>query len=100
MCSFVVVPLLETDVAELANLYVEAFNDNAAYRYVFPSNDEGLRWLFEKRVGMLLDVGSLYLVAKDASTGSIVGGVGCLRRFQKPTMWTMIWHGILKWPFL
>lgn len=90
----------DRDIHALAGLYVEAFHDNSAYRYVFPTNDEGLRWLFDRRIRMVLACGARYLVAKENVTGRILGGAGCVNNVQKPGLWSMISHGILAWPFL
>lgn len=94
----------ENEIMELSQIYLEAFDDNGAYRYVFPKTlpfaNEGLRWLFERRTRMLLACGAEYRICKDTATGKVIGGVGCLRSAQKPSFFTMMWHGMLLWPFL
>ena len=93
-------PLAPEDISGLCALYVAAFTDNAAYRYVFPEGDDALLWLFEARVRMLLACGSMYLVAKEDGGGAVVGGVACVPAASKPGVLTMLRHGLGLWPFL
>ena len=106
MSSIAVHPLVEADVPALCSLYVRAFTDNEAYRYVFPpsTGDDGLRWLFDARVRMLLaSAGITYLVAKEEgedALGKVVGGVAYVPTASKPGFLSMMQHGLLLWPFL
>ena len=94
------------EISLLATVYLKAFDDNEAYRYIFPSsknesikkfNDDGLLWLFERRLTMLLSNNALILVIKD-DDGIILGGVGSIQTSQKPGFCGMLQHGLLLWP--
>jgi GNAT superfamily N-acetyltransferase len=94
------------EISLLAIVYLKAFDDNEAYRYIFPSsnnesikklNDDGLLWLFQRRLTILLSHGALILVIKD-DDGIIIGGVGSILISQKPGLCGMLQHGLLLWP--
>jgi ribosomal protein S18 acetylase RimI-like enzyme len=90
----------EKDIIQLAGIYVEAFSDNNAYRYIFPTDNDGLRWLFINRIRIFLAGKAVFLIARDED-GNVIGGAGCVGNDQKPGIIRMIWHGsILSWPFL
>jgi GNAT superfamily N-acetyltransferase len=57
-----------------------------------------LTWLFRKRLQLLLAAGGFLLLARDPASGRVVGTVGALPPDRKPTLATMVTHGLLAWP--
>ena len=124
MASIKVERLKDEDISALALTYLQAFDANTAYRYIFPlqtatdistttaaataaaasktelrSSDQGLLWFFERRLSMLHACGATFLVAKDES-GNVIGGVGAVLATRKPSWWDKVVHGMLLWPFM
>ena len=59
-----------------------------------------LHWLFRKRLGLLLAARGPLALATDARSGRLVGVVGAMPPGFKPSLPTMISHGLLAWPCL
>ena len=94
------------DEAALAALYTAALDYNPAFDSVFElrrddpgAHSRALRWLFHRRVALLLAAKAHYLVALDEQSGALLGGAAIVRRAQKAGLLDMLRVGLLEWPF-
>lgn len=87
--NMLVRPATHADLPAIAQLYSEAFDSNAIYRWVFTGNAAqpapagALSWLFLRRARMLLQRGCLLLVGCDAA-GQLVAAGGLVPFDRKP----------------
>eukprot|EP00603_Paraphysomonas_imperforata_P007665 CAMPEP_0114425312 /NCGR_PEP_ID=MMETSP0103-20121206/7168_1 /TAXON_ID=37642 ORGANISM="Paraphysomonas imperforata, Strain PA2" /NCGR_SAMPLE_ID=MMETSP0103 /ASSEMBLY_ACC=CAM_ASM_000201 /LENGTH=154 /DNA_ID=CAMNT_0001594139 /DNA_START=49 /DNA_END=512 /DNA_ORIENTATION=+ len=106
-CEIIYRPLLAGDVDIYATLCAEAFTDNTAYNYIFQydkvthSDDHfaSNKWLFERRLGIVLDYEYPAYVAVNESTGEVVGGACCILKATKPGILGLLRAGLAVWPF-
>ncbi|KAI7836830.1 hypothetical protein COHA_009331 [Chlorella ohadii] len=95
-------PATHADLPAIAQLYSEAFDSNAIYRWVFtgdaaqPAPAGALSWLFLRRARMLLQRGCLLLVGCDAA-GQLVAAGGLVPFDRKPGHLDYLRNGILLW---
>jgi ribosomal protein S18 acetylase RimI-like enzyme len=96
------------DVSSMATLYASTFWANPCYRAIFLlSNEEeeraALRWFFSVRVRMLIALGNTFLVAEEEGRSAgggrrrLVGAVGIVAPTRRPTLWSMLRHGLGTW---
>lgn len=101
--SFPSIRLIQTaDIPSLSYLYAHCFQDNPAYRYLFPglSQDrllQALQWLFTIRIQALMQHQVPLYVA--IIKGEVVGGAGCTPHSRKPSLWSLLSAGLIWWPF-
>jgi len=98
------------DARPLAKLYARAFIhiNNPAYLSIFrlPQGSSrckrALRWLFEKRVRLLVRCGAIILCAViDSGKGPVpIAAVGTIEATQKASWFDMLVVGLLEWPLL
>lgn len=94
-----------SDIEEMAALYTDAFDDNAAYCHVFcdQTTPEGkaraFRWLFERRVRLNMNKGCPFFVIR-GDDGRIIGSAGLVPEAKKHNILDLVGVGILEWPFL
>ncbi len=91
------------DVPSLATLYALVFRDNPAYACIFqslPTPEErarALTWFFAGRLRAILSRGNPVLVARDSTTGALVGACGIV--LHRPSLLTMLTvGGMATWP--
>lgn len=94
------------DVPALATLCAAALDDNPAFDSVFElrrddpaGHERAMRWLFERRIALLLRSGAFYRVAVDVDSGALLGGAAIVLRSRKAGLWDMLQVGLLEWPF-
>lgn len=106
-CSGVVYrPLEAKDIDSLSKLYAEAFSDNTCYNYIFQYDEDthpveffaSKKWLFERRLGIIMDYDLPCYVAVNES-GDIIGGASGVKKDIKPGLFAFLKAGILTWPF-
>lgn len=96
-------PATPADLPALAQLYADAFEGNAAYRWIFtgdyeqPAPEGALPWLFLRQGRMMLRQGCPLLVACGAD-GELVGAGGLVPFDRKPGKLEQLKRGILLWP--
>lgn len=96
-----------SDVPEIAALYASAFADNAAYATIFlfdqssASHGASLRWLFEKRLAVLLAKGNTILIARNSAHGEVLASVGLVAPDKQPSILDHLFlGGMITWPFV
>lgn len=103
--SVVIAPADAGDVPEMSELYADAFATNPAYCSIFlqppgsAQSRRALAWLFQRRLLTLLAAGNIFLTARLPS-GELVACAGTIAPNKKPGVLSLIYHGILWWPFL
>mgnify|MGYP001811150739 CR=1 FL=1 len=93
------------DIREAAELYAAVFSTNPAYASIFsglPSSRQGpaLRWLFERRMRVLLAAGNPFVVGRDPNSGRMVAAAGAVLPGHRPGTLRLLWHGLAAWPLL
>lgn len=87
----------------MSAIYAAAFERNPAYRAIFllqgDEQTRAFRWLFERRVRMLQNLGASFVVAVDGN-GDIIGSVGMVPPACRPGILDMLMVGLLLWPYI
>lgn len=102
-CTALSIRILQpSDIPSLSALYALCFQDNPAYRYLFPGLSQerllqALQWLFTIRLQALMLYQVPFYIA--IIQGEVVGGAGCIPHSKKPTLWTLLSTGFMFWPF-
>jgi GNAT superfamily N-acetyltransferase len=117
--NLIYAPAAPADAQPLSLLYARAFSHSPAYAAIFahprgsPEQARALAWLFERRVRALLSLGNVFLVAREpaaaaaagakeagsSSSGSrVVAAVGLVAPSRRPSLLTVLRHGMAAWP--
>lgn len=102
--AFIISPILETDIPEVALVYTLAFYDNPCYDSLFPEYSDDLKykafiWYFTKRVSIAKELNWIMLKIQDKQTKQILGCCCAYSPEQDATTWDFVRHGILLWPY-
>ena len=100
-------PLRPEEVPELATLFSESFADNAVNNHIFQYDSathplehcSSMKWIYEKRLSIIIYYDYPAYVAVNVATGAIVGAACCIMKSTKPGIWGLIRAGLLTWPF-